>query len=194
MNAPTPVIRLDRSRDFSEIHGDRETTDPHYLVHYVQNGLPFGANELLVPDDGRTESWKMSIEREDGTTKVITMHPLYTKEMRETVKRRTEKLASKQRVLKKPTAQSIAPQDPEDELDEADLMFGPDEVNVMSWLRGEVDYEPNELYAACKKRFSRVFTSKREIIEELVIDAEKPLVPQSQLAPEFRAMFEPAAA
>lgn len=45
-----PKVRLDKSRAFSTVHGDRPTGDPHAAVFYYQNELPYGADEVLLPD------------------------------------------------------------------------------------------------------------------------------------------------
>lgn len=188
-----PEIRLDRTRKFSTIHGERNPGDPHYHVHSMQGGLPFGADEKLVADDGKTEPWRETIEREDGTTKVIVHMPLYTNDMRAKVEKMTKKLAARlvQRPVARPQVQS---QDPEDEDDDApigDAMeFGPDDVNIISWLRGEVEYPPNEIYTACKKRFNKVFTTKRAVIEDLVYDHKPPLILESELAPALMAILD----
>src|SRR6266567_5153995 len=144
----TPEIRLDKSRDFSTIHGERNPEDPHYHAHYVQDGLPFSADEILVPDDGRNASWTEALEREDGTTKIVRHHPLYNDRMRATVAKRMKKLASTKRVV----ARAAPRPDGEDEVEQR-LEFGADEVNLISWLKGEINYTPNEVFAAVKKRY-----------------------------------------
>lgn len=45
-----PKVRLDKSRAFSTVHGDRPPGDPHAHVFFYQNELPYGADECLLPD------------------------------------------------------------------------------------------------------------------------------------------------
>ena len=45
-----PKVRMDRSRDFSSIHGERSPSDRHAMVHFYQDRLPFDAQGFLIPD------------------------------------------------------------------------------------------------------------------------------------------------
>jgi len=56
MAAPQqPVVRLDRSMEFSTIHGDRLVGDPHHNVFFYQRGLPYGPDEVLLHDHPEVE-------------------------------------------------------------------------------------------------------------------------------------------
>lgn len=180
-----PEIRLDESRPFSTIHGERNPGDPHYHVHAFQDGLPFDAKGVLVPDDGKVESWTEALEREDGTTKIVRHQPLYTASMRATLEKRMKKLVSSKRVVaRKP---GVADPDGVDE----HLEFGADEVNLISWLKGEIEYTPNEVYAAVKKRYGTSYARLREVVAELVDDQK--LVPDADVSPRLLALInEPA--
>jgi len=177
----TPELRLDRSRDFSEAHGERSPQDPHYRVYYFQDKLPFGADELLVADDGKKDSWTESVEREDGTTKIVRHWPLYDDKMRAILDKKLKKLSSQKRVVTKPQRAEA-----DDDGDDQQLMFGPDEVNLSAWLKGEIDYEPNEIFAAVKKRYSVQYSRLREVVIELVEDQN--LVPQAEVSPRLLAL------
>ena len=52
--APKPakkaVLKLDRSRPFSTVHGERTAGDPHAQVHFFQNEFPFDAQGNLILD------------------------------------------------------------------------------------------------------------------------------------------------
>lgn len=182
-----PEIRLDDSRDFSTIHGERNPEDPHYHVHAFQDGLPYDARGVLVPDDGRDASWTEALEREDGTTKIVRHRPLYTAAMRATLDKRMKKLIGSKRAVARPAAA-----DGQDDV-EAHLEFGADEVNLISWLKGEIEYTPNEIYAAVKKRYNVSYGRLREVVAELVDDQK--LLPQEQVAPRLMALIdEPASA
>jgi hypothetical protein len=49
------IVRLDRSRDYSTVHGDRLVGDPHYNVHFYQHGLPYGPDERLLFDHAEVQ-------------------------------------------------------------------------------------------------------------------------------------------
>lgn len=57
MTASAPRLRLDRSKHFSTIHGNRPNGDPHQIAKFQQDGIHFDAQGLhidaLVPDDKR---------------------------------------------------------------------------------------------------------------------------------------------
>lgn len=46
-NAP---VRMDRSRSFSTVHGDRTPDDFYAEVHFFQDGLPFNAEGVMMAD------------------------------------------------------------------------------------------------------------------------------------------------
>lgn len=178
-----PDIRLDRSRNFQSVHGERSPSDPHYLVHYFQDGLPFGADELLIHDDGKKESWTEALEREDGTTKQVRHWPLYNDKMRMVLDKKVKKLTASKRVIARPNRPEV-----DDDGIEPHLEFSADEVNLQSWLRGELDYEPNEIFAAVRKRYGLACTTKRAVVEELVYD--KKLMAPEEVSGKLMAMLD----
>lgn len=169
------TIRLDRSKKFSTVHGDRVPGDPHYMVHYWQNDLPFDAAGILVPDDGQTQTRTVDM---DG--KPVICHPLYNAERRAKVARIKERLA-KARPVEDPievTADST----------EEDRVEASQDVNLESWLRGELNYEPWQLYAAAKVRFSKHYGKLRELVQDLVEDER--IVPEDQVAPHLLRLLD----
>lgn len=174
------VIRLDRSRPFSECRGERAPDDPHYRVHFWQGQtvgrnmvlLPFDSSEELIPDDGKTTPYQGLV---DG--KPVMHQPLYNQAMRELVE------------LKKKRHKSIEAPAESGEGD-TPITGGPslaDEVNFVSWLRGEARYEWPLLQVAAKARFSRMFTSKKEMVTDLVLDEK--LVPEDQVGVELAKLL-----
>lgn len=159
-----PVIRMDKSKRFSEVRGERRPNDPHYGVHFMQNGLPFDAGGILMRDDGKTKPW----EELDPDGKKVEHHPLYSPDMREKVER------MKARMQKNAPAQE--PEEVNEHSDQEEREAAADEVNIESWLRGEIEYEPWMLYAAVKKRFSRNHTKLRDLVVDMVEDER--LVPE----------------
>lgn len=184
-----PEIRMDESRAFSSIHGECNPGDPHYGVSYFQDSLPFGASKVLVPDDGKTDSWTEAVEREDGSTRIVRHYPLYTPLMRAKLEKRLKKLSATKRAIARPAPQVVLDGDGQ-EIPAENLTFGPDEVNLISWLKGEIDYQPNEIFAACKKRFGMSFNTKRAVVEELVYDHKPPLLPEAEVSPALIAMLD----
>lgn len=43
-----PKVRMDRSRDYSTIHGERPAGDRHAAVHFYQDRLPFDSQGFLI--------------------------------------------------------------------------------------------------------------------------------------------------
>lgn len=184
-----PVIRLDRSKPFSECRGDRTPDDPHYKVCFMQsakvNGqivqLPFDASDELVPDDGATEP-RPGLNAEG---KPITYYPLYSPLMRELVKAKLQKLVQ---------ASNAAVNDgpPELVIEEGAESDPFDDVNFSSWLKGETKYDWMLLQGAAKKRYGRVFQSKRQMVEDLVCDEQ--VIPEAQVCAELQKHLPPKAA
>lgn len=176
------VIRLDKSRPFSECRGERTPDDPHYRVHFWQGRkvankiilLPFDAEGLLVADDGKTVPYM-------GTTvegKPAEHHPLYNKDMRELVERMQKKAAS-------PVAE---PEEPADELQVVGDATDPaDDVNFASYLRGEIRYTPQLLRAAAKSRYHLNFTEIPELVRALVLDEH--VVTEDEVCPALKVLL-----
>lgn len=166
-----PAIRLDRSKPYSEVRGDRLPNDPHYHVGVMQDGLPFTTDGVLVPDDGKTEPWTTIIDKE-----TVVHSPLYTPEMRAKVLRKLERIS---RGL--PAIEEQTDEEQEEE----------DDVNLAMWLRGEVEYPDKELYAAAKKRYSVCYTKRAQLVVDLVYDHK--VVAEDELSPTLRPLLSQAA-
>lgn len=185
-----PVIRLDRSKPFGECRGERQPDDPHYTVHYWQGQkvgghmiqLPFDAQGVLVPDDGKTAPW----EGRSPDNKPIVYNPLYTQAMRDLVAR---KLKTNTFAPSVPVAGSEVTADEDDGNGED---HDPSEdVNFASWLRGEAQYDWLLLQKA-GKRIGRNFSSKKQMVEDLVIDEK--IIPEDQVCAELARHLPPKAA
>lgn len=170
------TIRLDRSRPVAEVHGDRMSDDPLYRVAYYQGGLPFDASGLLVPDDGSTAP-KLGLGL-DG--KEVRYPPLYNDEMRKLVAKRLRKVAAPAAAPVETESEGVQIEDDED-------APASDEINLEMWLRGEARYQPFQIFAECKKRFNRVHTSLRSVVDDLVLDEK--LVPESEVAKDLMALL-----
>lgn len=161
-----PVIRLDKSKAFSECRGERTPDDPHYKVHFWQGGmfnkrmvlLPFDAQGILVPDDGKKEPYAgLNVD-----SKPIEYRPLYDQFMRDLVALKLKKSAS------------AAKGDDQTETDGGDgepaETVNDNDVNLESWLRGEARYAPHQVRAAVKERFHRSIQKISDIVVDLVLD------------------------
>lgn len=165
-----PLVRLDRTKPYGTIHGDRTPEDPHYRCHYWQRGLPFDAQGILVPDDGKTQPW--TAMGSDG--KPIVHQPLYNKDMRAEVERRIARMLRSQKDADAERTTQVPAEEPIDPAED---------VNLESYLRGEVDYPFFQLKKACEARFHKKYNRLRTIIEDLVY--EEKVIPESQVAPEI---------
>jgi len=176
------VIRLDKSRPFSECRGERAPDDPHYRVHFWQGQilgrdivlLPFDAAGELIPDDGKTVDYPGLV---DG--KPVMHKPLYSPAMRKLL----ELKKKRQKVVEAPAGT----EDGGDDAEGSNPGSLVDDVNFVSWLRGEARYEWPLLQVAAKARFSRVFTSKKEMVADLVLDEK--IVPEDQLSPDLAKLL-----
>ena len=183
-----PVIRLDKTKTYSENRGEMTPDDPMYRVAYWQGSkmggkmilLPFDCNGDLVPDDGATAP-KQGINSEGKPT---TYHPLWSPIMRQYVEAKKKRAAAARADEPDPFALE------EDNKDE-DLLGGDyaDEVNFEAWLRGETRYTPTMLRTAAQRRFSRKY---QRVVPDLIVDLVRDdhLVPEDQLCDSFRVILK----
>lgn len=173
----TPIIRMDPSKKYSTVHGDRTPDDPHYRVHFMQGGLPFDSNQLLVPDDGKTAAFAGIAP--DG--KPTMYPPLYDAKMRAALKVRTDRAVSGKAAPSK--VEEVSEHD-DDEV-KRELSEG---VNLVSWLRGEEDFEAHMIFAACAERYGRRHTKLRSVVEDLVLDEK--IVAETEVAPHLMRLID----
>lgn len=182
---PDVVIRLDKSKPFSENLGEMAPDDPLYRVRFWQGQkvkghmvlLPFDAHGNLVPDDGKTTPFQGM--GPDG--KPLTYHPLYSDAMRALVESKTKKAAAVAKAA-----------DEDDEEAEAGEASDPvEDVNLESWLRGEARYEPHLLRKAARARFGKNYGDLKEMVVELVLDEK--IVPEAEVCAKL-AVYLPAKA
>lgn len=130
-----------------------DRTRKHASVHgevenglaYKQDGLPFDAQGNLIEALVNTPDLRAIVERK--------------------LKRVKKQVA--------PATPAEAGAQQEDDDDPADKnKAGDDDVNFDAWARGMVRYEWTLLQRVARKRFSRSFSSKENIIEFLIEDAK----------------------
>ena len=164
-----PRLRMDRSKDFSTIHGERTPDDPHARVHFYQDGLPFDSQGYYLTgflDDSSDP---------DGRLRAL-------------VERRLRKLEG-QTLPADADAEAL-----DAEIAKAGAKGGAgqgDDVNLESWARGEAQYIFGEVRTAIRKRFGQVVKDQKGAIELLAIDEK--VVPEDQLAPAFKLLIGIAA-
>ncbi len=178
-------IRLDRTKPYSECHGERTPLDPHYGVHFMQAykvgkktiHLPFDSAGVLMKDDGKTAPWETIGPNNEKTV----WFPLYSAEMRELV----AKLKAKQ-------------PDVEEE-DEEPVIDGPTDetaagkaVDLRSWLRGEFKLTPQEMRLAIKAQKGMNPQTVKEAVVFLVEDEQ--IIPRAQLSVQFQKYLPAEAA
>lgn len=145
--------RMDKSRYYSTVHGERESGDPMATVHYYQDGLPYDASGFLVlaavAADKRKEADAL-IHKSSKTQK--------------------------------------APKADGDHDPSPDQKVPVNEVNLVSWLRGEAEYPWFMIPAAIRARYNKNVSNKNDAVAFLV-EAEK-LVTVEELAPPLRASYQ----
>lgn len=175
-----PVIRLDTSKKFSTVHGDRTPEDAHYRVHFFQSELPFDSQGVLVPDDGKSAPYFGTSP--DG--KQVSYMPLYTPRMREVLAAKLARFKAGKPVV----IDQVTVHDDEDVKEKA-----AEEVNIMSWLRGEINYEPHMIFTACAVRYGKRHQTLRSVVEDLILD--EGVLPESDVAPHLMRLIDtPASA
>ena len=133
-----PIVRLDKSRDFATVHGDRPPGDPHLNVGFYQNGLPYNYEEKLIADHPE-------VERDPKK-----------KELAEKLLKR----AAKQAKNKVATAENSG--------DPLNLNDPKAPVNLSAWARGEQDVVWQEVTNAIARRFAVRVGNKRDALELLL--------------------------
>lgn len=135
------VVRLDRSRDFSTIHGERRPGDAHHAVHFYQYGLPFDAHGELIADHPEIEA---------DPRKKLAMEKLM-------------KRAAKVKV-EKPEGDAPGELLNEDGDDDGDKP----ELNLEMWARGEQKWQWQLVSDAIAARFGKRVTDKKGAVEVLL--------------------------
>ena len=182
------VIRMDRTKrpPPSTVHGDRAPDDPQYRVAYWHQGLPYDANELLVPPDDKAgaEPWDVLMDNGDGTQRRVRYSPLYDKRTLATLNKLKERLTRVANAPSEPMeAEEVAAPTPQSIDDDVD------EVNFISFLRGEAKYTFAKLRDAFKKRFHRHYDNLPDLISDLILDEK--VLPEDQVAPQYLRLLGP---
>lgn len=163
-NSPAPRLRLDRSRPFSTIHGERAPGDPHQLAQSLQDGIHFDSHGLhideLIGDDPK-------------------LRALVDRKLKRQIK------------ASAPEAEGSDADDADDGADDTGKTGGDNggDVNLEAWLRGEANYPWFQITKTVRERHSQNITKMFDMLEFLVGDLK--IVPESELKPEFAEQLKP---
>lgn len=151
------IIRLDRTRPFASVHGDRTPEDPLYRVAFMQGDLPFDSEGNLIPppDEQEVKFKGLNVDSQE-----VWYHPLWTEARRDKLKQKTKRVrkATEEAERELLDAEDDVPADPSED------------VNLESWLRGEVQYPFYMLARACQLRFHVKIHTMRALVDCLVLD------------------------
>jgi hypothetical protein len=150
------AVFLDRSRDFSTVHGERAPGDPHHAVCSVQDGLPFDSQDKLLIDhpDANTEKAKIAVKR-----------------LLDRARKRAEREAAK-----------LAEEEPEED-EELDAEDDGGVIDLKAWAMGQKQYRWQLVSDAIVLKFGKRITAKRDALETLVANG---IVQTGQISPELR--------
>lgn len=166
-------VRMDRSRSFATVHGERGPSDLHAGVHFYQDGIPFDAQGFLLFDH--------------PDLKVPGAHGDKIRALVERKLKKAASIAAKQ--PPKPAKERDVDSDPDaDESDadaEDDLL---DPVNLEAWLRGEQEVEWNDVSQEIARRF-KVRKSKVEDAVAFLVNEQR-VVAKDQLRRKFQKFAE----
>lgn len=163
--ATAPMVRMDRSRDFATVTGERTPDSVHHALHFIQNGLPFDSEGLLILDHAFFEP-----EKGDKPSKQAAI-----------LRDRADKLI--QRAVK--SARPRVEGEPAPDGEEEEGQKGP--ANLEQWARGEVRVPWQEVSQAIARRFGKRVSNKRDAIDLLL---EERIVAKAHLSEEHRNLVD----
>lgn len=161
-----PMVRMDRSRDFATVTGERTPDSVHHALHFIQNGLPFDSEGILIPDHVFFEPEKGNKPSKQGAI----------------LRERADKLIQRAAKAARPRVEGEPP--PEGEED-GDGDKGP--ANLEAWARGEARVPWQEVSQAIARRFSRRVSSRRDAIDLLLVER---VVAKAELSEEHRKLID----
>lgn len=168
-----PKVRMDKSRAYSTIHGDRVPGDPHCGVMYRQDGIPCDAEGYFIFD-----------------------HPDMNKRGPEGDKLRKVAAKKIERQLKidatkPPKPVRVASEDDDEDVDtesgdkEGEELLDP--VSLDAWLRGEQEVEWNDVTQEIARRYKKRIAKMSDAVEFLVKEG---VVPKAQLRKSFQKFVD----
>jgi hypothetical protein len=167
-SVPQTKLRMDKSRPFGTVHGERAPGDKHQFAHFQQDGIYYDAHGLHLEE-----------LVEDDKTRAL-------------VERRLKRQA---KAAPKEKAADAGDSDNDEDLDPASNGAGSDssdDVNLEAWLRGEAQYHWFRITKLVRERYHQNITKLIDMIEFLVEDEK--VITVSELAPEYAKLLKPQAA
>jgi hypothetical protein len=162
-----PQLRMDGSKYFSTVHGERPPGDPLQHVHFYQDGLPFDAGRVLLAD----------MIKDDERLKALAAKKLSRQPKQKAVE-----------IVDDDDDDDHTPQDQPDDEDDGD-----GDVNLEMWLTGDVKYIFAKIRATIADRYQkRGINSIDNAVVFLVI--EQKVVPVERLCAEFKEIIKKATA
>jgi hypothetical protein len=162
--ATPPKLRMDRSRAYGEVHGERGPDDLHKNVHFFQDNLPFDAQGFLVYDAITDEKAKKLADQ------------------------KLKKMASKPAPV---DAEDEGEDDGDASSSSTDAApaasVTPGDVNLESWLRGEANYQWAKITKAVRERFHQNISKQADMVAFLVLDEKG--IPENQVAADLMALL-----
>jgi len=167
-----PRVRMDRSRAYASVTGDRVPGDRHAAVFFIQDGIPADSEGYFIFDHP-----DMLRKGKDGD------------KARQAAERKIKKALAQQ--AKAPQRAPRAEDDDdesegradrdEDEGDDGDDLLEP--INLEAWLRGEQDVEWQEVTQEIARRYKVRKSNIADAVEFLVKEG---VVPKAQLRKKFQ--------
>lgn len=164
-------VRMDRSKPFSTIHGDRGPGDQHQFVQFKQDGLPFDAEGKLLIE-------------------AISVDDTKNREKAKRLIERAKARAGGEKAPAVPEPQKASDQDSlntgTDETDhDSGAGGGAGEVNLEAWLRGEQKWPWFQIAAAIRTRFAKNVTKQADAVQFLVRDEK--IISDADVTEAFRS-------
>src|SRR6266403_1634016 len=153
MSASPKKLRMDRSRPFGTVHGERLPGDKSATAHFTQDGICFDAQGLHIDDLVEDEKVRALVDR---------------------------KLKKAAKPAGDAGGSDETDDDP-GETKAPGSDSAPDDVNLEAWLRGEAKYPWFAITKRVRERYSQNISKQIDMIEFLVMDEK--VIPLDQLDP-----------
>lgn len=167
---PLPRVRMDRSRAFSAVHGDRGPNDRYAQVFFFQDGIPADAGGYFIFDHPDV--------KEKPGKEGDKLRALVAKKIERALKQQAKAPPPKARDEDEDEADVDRDEDDDDDED------GADPINLDAWLRGEQDVEWQEVTQEIARRYKRRFAHLHDAVDFLV--TEEKIVPKAQVRQKWR--------
>lgn len=166
-----PKVRMDRGREFATVHGERTPDDPFKHVHFMQDGLPYNAHDILILNHPMLN---------DDTEEA--------EQLREIAEKRIKRHLKLEAKSAEAAARRLAGASGEDEDAEIDDEANePQEINLSMWLRGEQDVVWNEITQHIARKYKKRVSS---IADAVVFLVEQGVAPKDGVAKKFKKFLD----